>query len=37
MNLKRLYKKLKIKFIRKFILKKTKKDDSFYNDPFIYD
>lgn len=36
MNLKRLYRKLKIKFIRKFILKKRKKDDSFYNDPFIY-
>ena len=35
MNLKRLYRKLKIKLIRKFLNKKKSKED-FYNDPFIY-
>jgi hypothetical protein len=37
MGLKKFFRKIKIKLIRKFIIKKRKKDDSFYNDPFIYD
>lgn len=35
MRLKRIFLKLKIKFIRKFLIKKKTKQD-FYNDPFIY-
>jgi len=36
MGLKKFFRKIKIKLIRKFITKKKRKKD-FFNDPFIYD